>query len=146
MKIPRSKAEFQKWLRAEIVRLDDPEPDENQYYDAVAAIRNAGRLAIALELPKVAEICEGVRTQALALSVAQRILTECLNATKDDESLEFLTVKEVADRLKCSERTVYEMVRSGRLHAQRAGKGRGAIRITAADLQNIGPVRHLRHL
>jgi excisionase family DNA binding protein len=144
MKIPRSKAEFRKWLRAEIAKLDDPEPDENQLYEAVAAIRNAGRLAIALELPKVAEICEGVRTQAVALPVAQRILTECLNATKDDE---FLTVKEAADRLKCSVRTVYEMVRSGRLHAQRPGKGRGAIRIASADLQKIvGPTRRLRHL
>lgn len=143
MKIPRSKSEFQKWLKAEIAKLNDPEPDENQYHEAVAAIRNAGRLAIALELPEVAKICEGVRTQAIGLPIAQRILTECLNATKDEE---FLTVKEAADRLKCSVRTVYEMVRSGRLRAQRTGKGRGAIRIAPADLQNIGPTRRLRHL
>jgi excisionase family DNA binding protein len=143
MKIPRTKPEFQKWLRAEIAKLDDPEPEENQFSEAVAAIRNAGRLAIALELPEVAKICEGVRTQSLALPVAQRILTECLNATKDDD---YLTVQEAADRLKCSVRTVYEMVRSGRLHAQRAGKGRGAIRIAPADLKNIGPTRRLRHL
>jgi len=144
MKIPRSKAEFQKWLRAEIAGLGVPQRQrEEQYYDTVATVRNAGRLAIALELPKVAEICEGVRTQALGRPVARRILTECLDATKDDE---FLTVKETADRLKCSVRTVYEMVRSGRLHSQRTGKGRGAIRIASADLQNIGPVRHLRHL
>lgn len=143
MKIPRSKPEFQKWLKAEIAKLDDPEPEENQLYEAVAAIRNAGRLAIALELPEVAKICEGVRTQALRLPVAQRILTECLNAIEDDD---YLTVKEAADRLKCSERTVYDLVRSGRLHAQRLGKGRGAIRIASADLKNIGPVRHLRHL
>ncbi len=143
MKIPRTKTEFRKWLKAEIASFDDPEPDEGECYAAVTSIRNAGRLAIALELPKVAEICEGVHTQALALPVARRILTECLNAIDDDE---FLTVKETADRLKCSVRTVYEMVRSGRLHAQRAGKGRGAIRIASADLQSIGPTRHLRHL
>jgi excisionase family DNA binding protein len=144
MKIPRSKPEFQKWLKAEIAKLGVPQAQqEEQYYDTVATIRNAGRLAIAVELPKVAEICEGVRTQALGRRVARRILTECLNATKDDE---FLTVKETAERLKCSVRTVYEMVRTGRLHAQRAGKGRGAIRIASADLQNIGPTRRLRHL
>ena len=144
MKIPRTKPEFQKWLRAEIARLGVPQAQqEEQYYDTVGTIRNAGRLAVALELPKVAEICEGVHAKGLGRPVARRILTECLNATKDDE---FLTVKETADRLKCSERTVYEMARSGRLHSQRTGKGRGTIRIASADLQNIGPVRHLRHL
>jgi excisionase family DNA binding protein len=106
-------------------------------------IQNAGRLGIALELPKVAEICDGIHMEAIALNVAQRVLTECLNAIGDDE---YMTVKEVADKIKCSERTVYELVRSGRLHAQRLGKGRGAIRIASADLQNIGPVRRLRHL
>ena len=85
----------------------------------------------------------GVKGQALGPPVARRILTECLNAIGDDE---YLTVKETAERMKCSERTVYELVRSGRLHAQRLGKGRGAIRIAPADLQNIGPVRRLRHL
>lgn len=142
MKVPRSTAEFRKWLRAEIVKLDDPDPDENQFYDAVDAIRNAGHLAIALELPKVAKICAGVRTQALGLSVAQRILTECLNAIEP----ETLTVSEAAERLKVSVRTVYDLVRSGRLHAQRLGSGRGTIRIAPADLQKIGPVRRLRHL
>ena len=143
MKIPRSRAEFRKWLKAEITKLDDPEPDEQQCYEALAAIRNAGRLAVALELPKVAEISDGVHTQAIALPVAQRILTECLNAIKDDDAL---SVKEAAERMKCSVRTVYEMVRAGRLHAQRLGKGRGAIRIASEDLQNIGPIRRLRHL
>jgi excisionase family DNA binding protein len=142
MKVPRSTAEFRKWLRGEIAKLDDPEPDENQYYDAVDAIRNAGRLAIALELPKVAKICECVRTPALGLSIAQRILTECL-VTLEPETL---TVSEAAERLRVSVRTVYELVRTGRLHAQRLGNGRGTIRIAPADLQNIGPARRLRHL
>ena len=140
MKIPRSKAEFRKWLKAEIAAFNEPEPDVGQEYATVASIRNAGRLAIALELPKVAEICEGVRALALGPPVARRILTECLNTIEDDD---YLTVKETAERMKCSERTVYELVR---LHAQRLGKGRGAIRIAPADLQNIGPVRRLRHL
>ena len=60
---------------------------------------------------------------------------------------EFLTVKEAAARLNVSARTVYDLVRSGRLHAQRIGNGRGAIRIAPADLANISqPSRRLRHL
>ena len=95
MKIPRSKPEFRKWLKAEIAAFAEPEPDVGQEIATVASIRNAGRLAIALELPKVAEICEGVHTQALGPPVARRILTECLNAIEDDE---YLTVKETAEK------------------------------------------------
>ena len=47
-------------------------------------IRNAHRLAIALEQPAVAAICERVTTPALALPAAQRVLTECLNALPQD--------------------------------------------------------------
>ena len=146
MKIPRTVPEFRRWLQAEIATLgrwiDDPEIQENFFYDAVGMIRNAQRLAIALEQPAVAAICEPVNTRALALPVAQRLLTECLDALEND----FLTVREAAQHLSASPRTVYDMVRSGRLKAQHVGKGRGNIRIAPADLANIAPTRRLRHL
>ncbi len=45
-----------------------------------------------------------------------------------------LTVKQAADRLGVSSRTVYDLVECGRLKCQRIGKGRGTIRIRPADL------------
>jgi excisionase family DNA binding protein len=146
MKIPRTIPEFRRWLRAEIATLgrwdDEPEVQENLFSDAASMIRNARRLAIALEQPAVAAICEKIKTPALALPKAQRILTECLNALQNDS----LTVAEAARHLGVSVRTVYDLVRSGRLRASRIGNGRGAIRIAPADLDNIGPTRRLRHL
>jgi excisionase family DNA binding protein len=142
----RTVPEFRRWLRAGIAEIgqwiDAPEPQETFFSDAVSTIREAHRLAIALEQPAVAAICERVRTPALALPVAQRILTECLNALQHDA----LTVEEAAKHLGISQRTVYDLVRSGRLRAQRVGNGRGIIRIAPADLANIGPTRRLRHL
>jgi excisionase family DNA binding protein len=146
MKIPRTIPEFRRWLRAEIDTLgrwiDAPEIQENLFSDAASMIRNARRLAIALEQPAVAAICERIKTPALALPKAQRVLTECLNALQSDS----LTVDEAAQHLGISHRTVYDLVRSGRLRAQRVGNGRGIIRIAPADLANIGPTRRLRHL
>ena len=145
MKIPRTVAEFRRWLQAEIAELGtflETDPEENQFEDAASAVKNARRLAIALELPAIAKLCD-ITTHALAVTVAQRILTAALAAIDADDTL---TVQEAASRLKCSERTVYTLVRSGRLHAQRLGNGRGTIRIASADLANIGPARKLRHL
>ncbi len=88
MKVPRTVPEFRRWLQAEIATLgrwiDDPEVQENLFTDAAGMIRNAQRLAIALEQPAIAAICERVTTPALALPVAQRVLTECLNALQND--------------------------------------------------------------
>jgi hypothetical protein len=88
MTTPHTIPEFRRWLRAEINTigqwLDAPEVQENFFSDAVSIIRNARRLAIALEQPAVAAICERVTTPALALPVAQRVLTECLNALPQD--------------------------------------------------------------
>ena len=67
-----------------------PELQENLFSDAVSIIRNAHRLAIALEQPAVAAICQRVKTPALALPIAQRVLTECRNALQSD----WPTVKE----------------------------------------------------
>ena len=56
--------------------------------------------------------------------------------TMQDRLPEVLTVEEVARYLRVSERTVYEMVRCGRMHALRVGgRGRGgAVRITREAL------------
>jgi hypothetical protein len=88
MRIPRTIPEFRHWLRGEIAAIgewiDAPEPQENLFSDAVSIIRNAHRLAIALEQPAVAAICEQIKTPALALPRAQRVLSQCLNALEGD--------------------------------------------------------------
>ncbi|TWT96127.1 Helix-turn-helix domain protein [Botrimarina colliarenosi] len=73
-----------------------------------------------------------------------------------------LTVAMVAERLRVSRTTVYQLVESGKLGAHRIGGGRGAIRVSedelAAYLQRCRdtaanntqapkpPARRLRHL
>ncbi|MCA9028949.1 MAG: helix-turn-helix domain-containing protein [Planctomycetaceae bacterium] len=49
----------------------------------------------------------------------------------------FLTVREVAERLKISPSCVYQLVESGKLAHHRIGTGRGAIRISEDDLNNF---------
>ena len=51
----------------------------------------------------------------------------------DSETL--LTVREVAERLRLSQASVYQMVKSGRLAVCRLGPRRGAIRIRESDLE-----------
>jgi excisionase family DNA binding protein len=145
MKIPRNVAEFRRWLQAEIAELGtflETDPEENQFEDAAIAVKNARRLAIALELPAIAKLCD-ITTRAYSVTKARQILTECVAALDADDAL---TVQQAAERLLVSVRTIYSLVRSGRLHAQRLGSGRGTIRIAPADLANIGPTRKLRHL
>lgn len=45
-----------------------------------------------------------------------------------------LTVAMVAERLRVSRTTVYQLVESGRLSVHRIGGGRGAIRVNEGDL------------
>lgn len=49
---------------------------------------------------------------------------------------EFLSVKQVADRLGVCERTIRDLVRSGKLAASRIGKGRGTLRFDPAQLRH----------
>jgi excisionase family DNA binding protein len=50
---------------------------------------------------------------------------------------EFLSVKEVADRLGVSTGTVYNLVVTRQLLASRIGKGRGTLRFDPADLKDF---------
>jgi excisionase family DNA binding protein len=47
------------------------------------------------------------------------------------------TVKNVAERLRISQGTVYAAIADGRLRCYRLGKGRGAIRIPEESLQEF---------
>ncbi len=47
----------------------------------------------------------------------------------------FLTVRQVAKRLNVSASCVYQLVETGKLPNHRIGLGRGAIRVSEADLE-----------
>ena len=54
-----------------------------------------------------------------------------------DDAVDVLTVKEVADRLKCGVTTVYEMVASGDLKGFRLGAGKGGVRVLASSVEQL---------
>jgi excisionase family DNA binding protein len=74
---------------------------------------------------------------------ARKYIATCLQAC---QSTDILTVKEVAQKLNISARTIYDLVRAGRLKCQRIGKGRGVIRFRPTDLENFRAPTGLRHL
>lgn len=45
---------YKRWLTRQIQALDEPNPDEQSFHDAVATIREAGRIAIDLDRPDIA--------------------------------------------------------------------------------------------
>ncbi len=58
-------------------------------------------------------------------------------------ALSLLTVSEVAERLRVSVASIYEMVRSGKLRSMRLGPNRGAIRIRPEELDRyLAAVEH----
>ena len=61
-------------------------------------------------------------------------LRRCLLRDLPTPTANVLTVKETAERLGVSQRTIYDLIESGRLRAQRIGIGRGTIRIRPTDL------------
>jgi excisionase family DNA binding protein len=73
---------------------------------------------------------------------ARKYIATCLQACQSD----LLTVKEISQKLNISARTIYDLVRAGRLKCQRIGKGRGVIRFRPTDLENFRAPTGLRHL
>ncbi len=56
---------------------------------------------------------------------------------------DFLTVQDVARRLKCSRALVYVLCEKGKLNHHRLGLGRGTIRITESDLETFLQAAHV---
>ena len=151
MKIPRSIPEYRRFLERELAEVNEVVGQRDVPLDVcegfATTIRNIGRLATSLGLWQTAARCNKCRTSHLGIRTARQAILDALAELNESPPAEFLTVKEAASRLSVSERTVYDLVRAGRLNAQRIGNGRGAIRITPADLGNISqPSRRLRHL
>ncbi len=67
----------------------------------------------------------------------QAAATLVLAAQQRRESLEWLTVKDMAAATQTSTDTIYDMIDKGRLSASRFGQGRGTIRIHRGELQSL---------
>jgi excisionase family DNA binding protein len=63
--------------------------------------------------------------------------TTPLDPRTDKSVPQYLTVREVADRLRVSSSLVYRMVESGKIGCLRIGQGRGAIRVSERDLDQF---------
>lgn len=143
---PNNVAAFRRWLRAEIKWMNDPYPDEQQFYDAANAITKARRIAVGLGLPDVARICGTIRTPALALPVAQEVLADCLVATNKKKPSEAntkrLTPPQVAERYGVSPDTVRRWITNGDLPATDVGKGgRPRYKVSADNLKEFDKQR-----
>lgn len=68
-------------------------------------------------------------------AAAMLVLAESNFKNQPQPADEWLTVDEVAERLRTSKASVYSMCKDGRLLSRRVGKG--AIRVRAADLGNM---------
>jgi excisionase family DNA binding protein len=134
-----TKQEFSQWLRAEIQTLEpEPELGRPMFDDAATAVQEARRVAQSLGYPDlVPPCCESVSPHS-----ARDILSRCL-AVVDPPASGPLTVKQAAERLGVSPKTVYDLVEKGRLRCIRVGR---AIRIRPADLE-MGTAEHkYKHL
>lgn len=132
-----NKHEFAKWLRAEIG--DMTREDLATCEGAAMAMREARRVAQSLGYPDLVPPC---RTEFLALSVAREHLARAL-AVIDPPTSGPLTVKQAAERLGVSPKTIYDLVEKGKIRHTRIGR---AIRINPADLdtQERPRYKHLR--
>ncbi len=134
-----TKQDFSKWLRTAIADLDHPDPDVTIAESAAMTVREARRIAETLSYPDLLPPC---KTPALALPVARRFLSKAL-AVVDPPATGPLTVKQAAERLGVSIKTVYGQIEKGKLRCVRIGR---AIRIQPGDLDTTeGPkYKHLR--
>ena len=132
---------FKSYLNRQIKELDELEAiwfNQEQPWDTVEWITEqislkAGKLGLADLVTK--PIC--------SLHDARAYIAQCLQATKGTE---YLSVTEAAQKLNISPRTIYALVRSGRLKCWRIGNGRGVIRFRPTDFENFRAPTGLRHL
>jgi len=135
-----NKHDFSKWLQATITEHDGPETFE-LCESAAIAVREARCTAQSLGYPDLVPRCP---TDALRLSTAREILSRAL-AVIDPPNSGPLTVKQAAERLRVSDKTIYKMIDNGRLRCQRIGR---AIRINPRDLDGLNdpPQTGFKHL
>lgn len=135
-----NKHEYSQWLQAEIAELDGPDaPDICE--SAANVVREARRIAQSLGYPDLIPRCP---VDLLALATARDILSRALAAI-DPPNSGPLTVKQAAERLGVSPKTIYELVASGKLRDQRIGR---AIRINPRELDGLNDTREtgFKHL
>ena len=130
---------FRKWLREQFCILECFARYGDDYYLTIqveAIVDEARRLACRF----MADPGACAYDTHAGLAYVGRLLRELPSA-------DVLTVKQAAERLNVSARTIYDLVECGRLRCLRVGRERGTIRIRPADLQHImEPAPRLDHL
>ncbi len=126
--------QFRRWLRSQIAYLDkladQDELADVDFDDAGRIITEASRRAAMLGFGQWSRY---VATEQLAPERAREILAEMIAATEKGRTAEPvsddapMTVEQAARRLNLGKRTVYRLVETGELQADRTGR---AIRIT----------------
>jgi len=121
-----TKQEFVRWLQLEIAGLDHPEPDTAMCESAADSVRRARLVAQSLGYADLVPPC----AELISLPNARAVLARCLAAI-DPPASGPLTVKQAAERMGVSPKTIYDLIDKGRLRCSRIGR---AIRIEPRDL------------
>jgi excisionase family DNA binding protein len=145
MKLPKTRADLPRRLREQFDLLQHVDwlglSDHAKFdgFDVAALVNECQRVTCGFGAPLVS--AEQTDTSVRAgLEIIGKLL-----AWAEPEP-EALTVKQAADRLGVSLRTVYDLVKCGRLKCQRIGTGRGTIRIRPFDLERLTVDTGLKHL
>jgi excisionase family DNA binding protein len=133
-----TRQEFSAWLKAEIAGLTHPEIDEALCEEAAGTVAEARRIAESLGWP---DLVPPMLARAISPPSARRLLSKAL-AVVDPPASGPLTVKQAAEWMGVSPKTIYDLVEKGRLRCTRVGK---AIRIRPGDLE-MGGEQKYKHL
>jgi excisionase family DNA binding protein len=132
-----NRQEFSKWLQTNIL-LNNPDPDECIAEWASNLVSEARRFAQSLGWPDLIRPCGRLTSQDDARDLLSRAL-----AVVDPPATGPLTVKQAAERLGVSPKTVYDLIEKGRLRCIRIGR---AIRIWPSDLEMGTQEARYKHL
>jgi excisionase family DNA binding protein len=131
MKSIQTIPEFRKSLAATLAFLIewDELGWQHQSADPEWLVDEARRTALRLHLPRIAAACVANRSAIKAAEIVATALAE-LDESPDGP----LTVKQAAERLGISTKTVYQLCNDGKLRHKRIGR---TIKIEAADLAEL---------
>jgi excisionase family DNA binding protein len=140
----KTRSQYRDWLHRQMVRMepldDTPKPAETEC-EKVARV--AGKLGARHGLGGA------VVRRATTSEEVLRLLADCLRLLNEapEPEQDTLTVREAAQRLGCSERSLYDLVRHGRIGHYRVGRSIRFRPDDLADYQQDSRVRPtFRHL
>lgn len=140
MREPKTKTDLPRWLASEadflenLIHYGKPDTPERFFQDVAVreTMQDVRRVCARHGIDVAGDTPLAMTTDPREALIQVGRLLDQLNPQPD-----LLTVKQVAEQLNVSPRTVYDLVESGRLRCSRVGKERGTIRIRPEDLDRI---------